>query len=587
MKINIEIKDLTKSLAEAKRNAAALSVFRLVVFFLMFAILIVGLSEWNLLLLLLPLVIGLFIYLILRFNDQKDIEAYIHELIRMENEKIRRSARDLRDFDPGEEFLDKSHPFANDLDLFGRHSLFQMLNHTVNAGGKKLLVGWMKSSIDPQTARERHGGIQNLRSKTSFVKKFEAFGRAFLKKEKSKSMFYDWLTEKSEWKNMYFLPMIIGPLGGIIILGLTLYTSMSPAGLGIWILLGMFFLSLIFSKMQKAAFAMPNQGDLKTFGLWASLLENEKFESSLLSDLQDPFTNKESTASTALKSLEQKCFMIQNRFNLMYLIFNLLFWLDFFLYWRLSKWQARHGKQLENWEKCFEKWQVLVSLASFSNEEKLDGRINWIDNDQIKVKQISHPLINPSEAIANDFELSSSEKIVLLTGANMSGKTTFMRTLGINVVLANLGVNPFAQEFHCGNFQLFTSMRNTDNLGESVSSFYAELARIKSLLKQTDSGIRVFFLLDEILKGTNTTDRIMGSEALIRQLAAAGGKGIISTHDIELSALQDSLDYLVNKSFHSEIDDQEIWFDYKIKSGPCPSFNAHKLMELMGIRFEG
>jgi DNA mismatch repair ATPase MutS len=195
-------------------------------------------------------------------------------------------------------------------------------------------------------------------------------------------------------------------------------------------------------------------------------------------------------------------------------------------------------------------------------------------------------LIRPSEAVANDFELSASQKIVLLTGANMSGKTTFMRTMGINMVIANLGLNPFAEEFHCGDFQLFTSMRNADNLGESVSSFYAELARIKGLLQQTETGKRVFFLLDEILKGTNTTDRIMGSEALIRQLAAAGGKGIISTHDIELSTLEEQLDYLVNKSFHSEIDDREIRFDYKIKSGACPSFNAHKLMELMGIRFE-
>ncbi len=136
-----------------------------------------------------------------------------------------------------------------------------------------------------------------------------------------------------------------------------------------------------------------------------------------------------------------------------------------------------------------------------------------------------------------------------------------------------------------GSFLLFTSMRNTDNLGENVSSFYAELARIRELLLQAEKGRSVFFLLDEILKGTNTTDRIMGSEALIRQLSHSNCKGIISTHDIELSELENRLPSLLNHSFHSEIRENEILFDYKIKSGPCPSFNAHKLMELMGIKF--
>lgn len=168
----------------------------------------------------------------------------------------------------------------------------------------------------------------------------------------------------------------------------------------------------------------------------------------------------------------------------------------------------------------------------------------------------------------------------------MSGKTTFMRTLGINWVLANQGLPVFATSFESYPFQLFTSMRNSDNLGESVSSFYAELARIKKILSESEQGTPVFFLMDEILKGTNTTDRIMGSEALIRQLAATVAKGIISTHDIELSALEKAHAYLRNYSFHSDIQEDTIQFDYTIKSGPCPSFNAQKLMQLMGIKIQ-
>lgn len=168
----------------------------------------------------------------------------------------------------------------------------------------------------------------------------------------------------------------------------------------------------------------------------------------------------------------------------------------------------------------------------------------------------------------------------------MSGKTTFMRTLGTNLVLINLGLRPFGECVELGQFQLYTSMRNSDNLGESVSSFYAELSRIKKLIDRLDSGEQLFFLLDEILKGTNTEDRISGSEALIRQLQDSPSLGIISTHDIELSQLENEIPYVKNYSFHSEIHDKTIDFDYKIKRGPCPSFNAHKLMELMGIRFQ-
>jgi DNA mismatch repair ATPase MutS len=277
--------------------------------------------------------------------------------------------------------------------------------------------------------------------------------------------------------------------------------------------------------------------------------------------------------------------MIQNRVNLMFVIFNLVFWIDFFLLWRVEIWRKKFGNNIAAWEEVFDTWQVLVSLGAFTYEEKSYCIPTWSKERIIEATNLKHPLIAKEKAVGNDFSLAENSKTILLTGSNMSGKTTFMRTLGINMVMANVGLSPMAESFILGPFQLFTSMRNADNLGESVSSFYAELARIKQLLSKAEAGENVYFLLDEILKGTNTADRIMGSEALIRQLAASNCKGIISTHDIELSQLESSFAFLVNKSFHSEIMDDKIHFDYKLKPGPCPSFNAHKLMELMGIKF--
>ncbi|SMD42119.1 Mismatch repair ATPase (MutS family) [Aquiflexum balticum DSM 16537] len=585
MEFEYGITDIKDSLKRCKRKGFGLATARFFLFLFMIASLIIGLSDKPVFILAFLISSILFVYLIIQYNTNKDWIDFFSQLIEMEKEREKRKSRNLKDLDSGSEYIDKLHPYSNDLDLFGVHSLFQLINHTVSKSGKSLLAEWMKCNINPDKAKEKAEAIEELRPNKSFLASFEAHGRAFMKNEKPKTKFYAWLKQNEKWNAIYYLPLLIGPIGGILIIFAAVFELIAPAWVGAWIIAGLFFLSMIFHNLQQASSIMPNQGDIKTFSKWASQIAAMRFEGDYLNHLQKPFKNQDYDASAILNSLEQKSFMLQNRFNLMYLIFNMLFWIDFFLFWRTVKWKMRFAKHLAEWEGYFDVWQSLVSLAAFSNEENLNCQVDWTSEKILETKNLVHPLLNPKDAVGNDFTLAEKTKIVLLTGSNMSGKTTFMRTVGINLVLANLGLCPFASAFRTGSFQLFTSMRNTDNLGESVSSFYAELARIKQLLTMAENGEQVLFLLDEILKGTNTVDRIMGSESLIRQLANSNCKGIISTHDIELSQLENTLDYLENKSFHSEIADNEIHFDYKIKEGPCPSFNAHKLMELMGIKF--
>ena len=585
MLIDFDTTHPEKELEGVKAKLTALSLTRLIVFLALGAVVIVGISEIRWLLSLFFPLSFLFIYLIIRFNRQKDKQAFLEAVIQIRVDKEKRLDRDLSSFDPGDKFRDKNHPFANDLDLFGDHSLFQLINHTVNEGGKSKLAQWMLSENHPGMAQERYSAIRELAEKEAFLLNFEALGKAFWTKEKSKVAFYQWLKAPALWKSWYILPAVLGPLAGISLLAGTLFAGLPASLLSLFILIGMFFLSFVFVPLMKVAKQMPDEGDLKTLTAWARQLEEVDFENEHLKKLQKPVVDGEYKASEALKALEQQSFMVQNRINLMYLIFNLLFWVDFATLMRLEQWKKRYAARIQHWDELFNEWQALVSLAAFSADEKLSCEMTWTDDLTLEAEDIKHPLIPRSNCVGNDFSLLKEKQIVLLTGSNMSGKTTFMRTLGINLVLANLGLNPFAKKFILGPFLLFTSMRNTDNLGENVSSFYAELARIRELLLKAESGIPVFFLLDEILKGTNTTDRIMGSEALIRQLISSPSKGIISTHDIELSELSAQIPSLANASFHSEIRENEILFDYKIKGGPCPSFNAHKLMELMGIRF--
>ncbi|MCR9016265.1 MutS-related protein [Aquiflexum gelatinilyticum] len=577
--------DILDLLAKAKRKGIVLSLVRLSVFFVMAAAFIVGVTDKPLFLMLFLLSLAGFIYLILLFNQNRDETAFLTELAKMEEEKVKRSSRSLQGFDAGAEFIDKAHPFTSDLDIFGSHSLFQLFNHTVNMGGKAKLASWLQSQMNPELATQRSGAVRELSRQPKFVSDFEATGRAFIKEEKSKAGFYTWLRQPGSWRSFYYLPLVLGPIGGSILLFLAAVGMIPPVWIGAWIVLGIFSLTLVFKPLQEASKVFPNQGDIKSFGKWALMIEKSDFTDPYLNSLKEPIKNDSFVASEVLKSLEQKAFMIQNRANLMFVIFNLVFWIDFFLIWRAEIWRKKFGKHIADWEEVFDTWQALVSLASFTYEEQNLSSPTWSREKIIEAKNLRHPLIPKDKAVGNDFSLAENTKTILLTGSNMSGKTTFMRTLGINMVMVNVGLSPMAEAFILGPFQLFTSMRNADNLGESVSSFYAELARIKQLLSKAEAGGTVFFLLDEILKGTNTADRIMGSEALIRQLAASNCKGIISTHDIELSQLDSSFSFLVNKSFHSEIMDDKIHFDYKLKPGPCPSFNAHKLMELMGIKF--
>lgn len=577
--------NITQDLSKAKKKKHLLSLARILLFIGLVATFIVGATDKAWFLIFSAGFLVLFFRIVLDFIRLQDRIAFLGQLLQIQDETIKRKTRDLRDFDTGNDFLDKSHPFANDLDLFGQHSLFQLLNHTVSREGRQLLAERMKQQMDSDTAISRQTAIAELARHRDFTRSFEAIGRAFIKDEKSKKSFFQWLSESESWPKWFFIPLAIGPIGGVLLLTLSLFEMISGAWIGIWVILGIGLMSSIFMKMKKISALMPDLGDLKTFKKWVLLLENSTFEDPHLRRLQESFLTNDQKGSQILRELEQKTFLLQNRFNLMYIIANVFFWLDFLLYFQAIQWKRNHGHLMSDWEEKFKEWQVMVSLAAFAAEEHLEAYPSWQTNPEIHAVDLKHPLLPPATAIGNDFHLGKDQKTVLLTGSNMSGKTTFMRTLGINMVLANLGLGIFGEKLEIGRFHLFTSMRNTDNLGESVSSFYAELGRIKKLLDMAAGGLPVFYLLDEILKGTNTIDRIMGSEALIRQLAESPCKGIISTHDIELSQLEDKLPYVINRSFHSQILESKINFDFKLKVGPCPSFNAHKLMELMGIKF--
>ncbi|MFC3880159.1 DNA mismatch repair protein [Algoriphagus namhaensis] len=584
-KFDFSVDRLDDKLKALKSKNTNISLLRIVVFFGLIGTGVLFLSEHAVWGLVLAFLAWAFVRLINVYNFHKDQEAIYLGLRKLNDEIQAQKLRQLQDLDPGVEFLDKKHPFANDLDLFGEHSLFQLINHTVSEEGKGKLAEQLKSDFDLEEAAKKREAIDELAQKNDFLAAMGSIGKAFYK-EGNPSGWQGWLGTEEKIKSWIWPFAILGPVGGLG-LSVAVYLGFLPASfLGIWILLGLGFLGAVFSALKKAGDEIPSREELKTYRYWMEVLDGQTFQSETLRAAIEPLQVESEKAYKLLAQLDSFGLWVQNRINILYIPVNLLFWTDLLLYLRLIAWKNRFGKQLASFPDALSSWEVWYSLGIFQSELGAQGEVSAVEKG-ISGTAISHPLLSPEVAIPNDFLQSKDDQVILLTGANMSGKTTFMRTLGVNCVLTNLGLRPFAKAFGFANFQLYTSMRNSDNLGESVSSFYAELSRIKQLIDRAEKGEEIFFLLDEILKGTNTEDRIAGSEALIRQVLETEAMGIISTHDIELAELEKRIPAVRNYSFHSEVLDQTINFDYKIKNGPCPSFNAHKLMELMGIRFRG
>ena len=313
-------------------------------------------------------------------------------------------------------------------------------------------------------------------------------------------------------------------------------------------------------------------------------IENQTFKSSLLVDLHSRLKLGNSSASNSIQSLRRILMFLLSRGNFLYLPFNLLFLLD--VNWLLMaiQWKKKNINQVKDWFDTVHQIDALSDISSYAHANPDFVFATIADSAQtLNVREMGHPLIKKEQRIRNDFSLNEKGKLGLVTGSNMSGKSTFLRTIGVNLVLAQMGAPVCAEKFEFSIVQVFTSMRTQDNLEENVSSFYAELKRLKTLLDLLNEEESIFYMLDEILKGTNSEDRHKGALSLIDQLVKENCRGLISTHDIQLSKLSDTNQNIQNMSFNSSIVEDEIIFDYKLSLEACKSFNASKLMEKMGI----
>jgi hypothetical protein len=572
-----------------KAKLKSLAFLRVVTFITYLVILTISANYSNLTAVIIStlLFIVIFVTLVKLFNNTQFQANHNLFLSKINSDELLRTKGKLDGFDPGLEFAYTEHPYHNDLDIFGNNSLFQLINRCTTFWGRKTLADWLSFKADSVEILKRQNSIKELSENIDWLQEFQATG-LHNENKSDISDFQEWLKSGPVISNITFYSVLrfLGPVVMILIFILVILSVITYH----WIFLGVVLNSLILLSILDRVRNIHEQtteaiNSLKSLEELIILVEKGNFRSAKLRELQSVYLDNTPKVSLRISSLNRILQNLDNRSNQIYHLFNVLFLLDLHFAIQAEHWKMRQPDNINPWFDAMGEFEGLVSFAgmSFANPgyafpEILKG------NHILNAKNMGHPLIPAKSRISNDFSINGLGSIGMITGSNMAGKSTFLRTVGVNMVLALAGGPVCAGKFGLTISQVFSSMRTQDNLEENISSFYAELNRIRQLLQITSDKTPVFYLLDEILKGTNSHDRHMGAVSLVQQLAEENTSGLISTHDIDLAREATEGKKVNNYSFNSKIIGDEILFDYKLTPGICESFNASKLMKKMGIR---
>ena len=505
--------------------------------------------------------------------------------------EIKRLDFDFTGIKDGVEFIEKPHPYMQDLDIFGSHSVYQLLNRCETPSGRAALAAWLHSPADLAEIKRRQEAAQELTEDLEWRQNFEAAGMTEGKNESKIKTLLSWINEPNQvldksWPKlfMYLLPLLaLSTLVAVIFFDVSIYYIFGAMLINGIVLKR--FTEYIKNITEKTEAGIAVLG---SYGVMIGLIEDKTFQSAYLKDLKEVFEHKETKASDSILKLKSILDYLQSRANAFYLLFNTFLLLDLHLVIAAEKWKRNQKADVNHWFQNIGDYEALSSIAAFAYAHP-SYHFPTIEEDDYKLeaREIGHPLILPQERVNNDLLMDGKGSINIITGSNMSGKSTFLRTIGVNLVLALAGSPVCARQMKTSILQIFTSMRTEDDLQSHTSSFYAELKRLRYLLDiLEEDGVPVLFMLDEILKGTNSIDRHKGSSGLVRQLSDKNAMGFVSTHDLDLGELENQLSHVKNYSFNSVIDGDKIVFKYKLEDGICRSFNASKLMQNIGIEVD-
>ena len=492
------------------------------------------------------------------------------------------------------------HPFETDLDVTGERSLLRLLDCAVTKEGSERLKSWLLDARpDAQLIKHRQALVRELKGHSAFRDKLQllsAVARVNTGRRTglwNSKILVDWLA-RDERKNS-LLPTVIylSILSALNIICVVLGSlHVIPR---IWpITLVIYFGAMLLNRHRIATAWEELQGlekALTHFRVVFGYLESRSYKNTPgLAQICAPFAEEGKQPSHEVRRLGRLAAALGVRTNplLAFLVHLVVPW-DFYFTYRLELVKKEIADLLPRWLNAWHELEALNSLANFAylNPHYAFPEL-LAEAGRVVARQLGHPLLKPESKVCNDFELDHDRRIVILTGSNMAGKSTFLRTIGVNLVLAYAGAPVNAESLQASLFRIFTCIKVSDSVQDGLSYFYAEVKRLQALLAATkaDDPLPVLFLIDEIFRGTNSRERLIGSRSYIRTLAHGSAVGLVATHDLELIKLADEIEGVVNQHFREEVYDGRMVFDYRLRTGPCPTTNALTIMRLEGLPVE-
>ena len=508
-------------------------------------------------------------------------------LISINNDEIIYLKREGIPFENGAEYVDFKHFYSFDLDFFGTNSLFQNLNRTATYIGSKKLSELLLTLLENNEIKSNQQAINELSKKIEWRQYLLSLAKITKDSKNNYKKLIDW-TEAKQEKISKLLNIIfyITPIVFIVSIITNILTN-NPFFTYTAFTFFLINLALAVTQLKKIKREIIDSDKIseivKQYGLIIEKIENEKFDSKKLNLLKEKLIYKSGLASTQIKKLSSLFSNMQSIQNAMAaILFNGAFLYHIHTLNTLLNWKKEYSKHIKEWLEIIGEFETLNSLANFSYNNPTFIFPDLNKNYEIILEELGHPLLQKEKRICNDVEFKENN-FIILTGSNMSGKSTFLRTLGINMVLAGIGSPICSTKANVHPLNVIVSMRQTDSLNDGESYFFAEVKRLRQIMDKLQSEI-CFVLLDEVLKGTNSDDKQTGTIEVIKKIISKNAIGSIATHDLEVC--QTTNDYpnkLINKCFEVEIINNNLSFDYKLKDGICRNKSATFLMKKMNV----
>lgn len=509
---------------------------------------------------------------------------------RIIQEELQALSGDYSSFEDGKEYVNPEHPYSFDLDIFGRRSLFQSINRTCTFFGKVRLAEWLQNHLHEKTSIEkRQEMIREISEHTLFREQFRVAGLVHHGQSSDAEKIQAWSQSPAQYLHAGWVKAFIWGVPVInsllLITSLAGWTSFSWLGLSFGI-----FLVLSFGIIKRATYIQETYGkQLKSLNGYARLIalaKAEEWKSAGMQELMERFNLNGQSPVQALQQLSKELDRLDlrnNQFLYVLLEGSIFFQLQEIV--RIERWKVRYGQHISEWLETVGELDALCSLGTFAYNHPQYTYPELTEKPFcFLATQMGHPLMPASQCVKNDATIPSRPFFLIITGANMAGKSTYLRTIGVNYLLACIGAPVCCERLRLHPNQLITSLRTSDSLSDNESYFFAELKRLKRIIDLLNQGKQLFIILDEILKGTNSMDKQKGSFDLIRQFMQLKANGIIATHDLLLGSLIKQFpEEIRNYCFEADIKENELTFSYKLREGVAQNMNACFLMKKMGI----